>query len=102
MLGYYYCGYPYCADAPSFRVVPPPATRPDCGGILGTATLGQRYLAGHIQCGEIPPPPPIVTRVQGWAAPTPSVSARLQERRDRLRRDEQEMIETALSWLSQN
>lgn len=25
-------------------------TRPDCGGIYGTGTFGQRYYAGHYQC----------------------------------------------------
>lgn len=42
--------------------------RPDCGGIYGTATYGQRYYAGHVQCGEAPPtPPPPVDQRKGYA-----------------------------------
>lgn len=28
------------------------STRPDCGGIYGTAPYGSRYYGGHVQCGS--------------------------------------------------
>lgn len=47
-----------------------PDSRPNCGGILGTATWGQSYWGGHIQCGE-PPPPDTRTNCGGiWATAT--------------------------------
>ena len=50
------------------------ATRPDCGGIYGSAIFGSRYYAGHIQCEYIPPIPP---------TPAPSSRGRANSRRGR-------------------
>lgn len=35
MLGFYYCGQPYCGEAPGFAVVPPVPPAPPSGGIGG-------------------------------------------------------------------
>ncbi len=39
-----------------------PSTRPDCGGIWATGAWGMRYYGGHIQCGVVPPIPPVPDR----------------------------------------
>lgn len=61
MLSGFYCSFPYASDAPFSFIIPPVpgGTRPDCGGILSSATTSQMYASGHLQCGVIPPTPPV-------------------------------------------
>lgn len=56
MYGAYYYGQPYFGQSPDYSIAPP--SRPNCGGMWGTATFGQSYFGQHIQCPEPPPPTP--------------------------------------------
>lgn len=56
MFGSFYFGQSSFAGAPN-DLVPLPTTRPDCGGVFGSATFGQPYFGDHVQCGDAPVPP---------------------------------------------
>ena len=69
MYGSYYYGQAYWAQGPVFSAAD---TRTWCGGAWATASFGQMYFGGHIQCPEPPPPTPATRTWCGgmWATAT--------------------------------